>query len=167
MSFQNLVTSYFSGEVREALIFILPLGLLSLSFGGWLLLANPSSFTKGVAIPFLGMGLMLTLVGGGVALRTPAQVAALTLTNVHDSSRAVVTSEVTRMAGVNTRWAYYLAIWAAFGAVGLALRFLIAAPFARGLGVALVFFSGVGLLVDGFAERRAHEYAVGLEQVAP
>jgi hypothetical protein len=33
----------------------------------------------------------------------------------------------------------------------------------HGVGVALVFFSGVGLLVDGFAERRARPYTASLE----
>ena len=37
MRFLDAMTLYFQGEKTEALVFILPLGLLSLVFGGWLL----------------------------------------------------------------------------------------------------------------------------------
>jgi BCD family chlorophyll transporter-like MFS transporter len=50
----------------------------------------------------------------------------------------------------------------AFGVGGLVLRFALSADFAHGLGIALVFFAGVGLLVDGFAERRTHPYGAAL-----
>ena len=35
--------------------------------------------------------------------------------------------------------------------------------FFQGLGIALVFFAGVGLLIDGFAERRTHPYVEALK----
>lgn len=55
------------------------------------------------------------------------------------------------------------------GVIGLALRILMKNDFAHGLGIALVFFSGVALLIDGFAERRARIYTSALmeEKVAP
>ena len=52
-----------------------------------------------------------------------------------------------------------------FGVVGLILRFVIPTDFAQGLGIALIFFSGVGLLVDGFAERRTHPYMKALTEI--
>lgn len=51
------MTTYFQGEKTEALVFILPVGLLSLVFGGWLVSENQGGFARGVAIPFLLMGL--------------------------------------------------------------------------------------------------------------
>jgi lipoprotein signal peptidase len=51
-----------------------------------------------------------------------------------------------------------LAIWLTFAVVGLLLRFTVNSDFYQGLGIALVFFAGVGLLIDGFAERRTHPY---------
>lgn len=152
------VTAYFGGELRESLIFILPMGLLSLVFGLWLWLDTPTSYTRGVAVPFLVMGLVMSVIGGGVGFRTPAQIERLRA-DVQAQPEAAVAAESARMSGVNARWTPYLWVWAAFGVAGLALRFGTAHAGARGLGVALVFFSGVGLLVDGFAERRAHEYA--------
>ena len=53
MALMDAVQIYFQGEKIEALLFILPLGLLSVVFGLWLITDNPNSFAKGVAIPFL------------------------------------------------------------------------------------------------------------------
>lgn len=156
------MTTYFRGEQIEALVFILPVGLLSLVFGGWLVSAGANGFARGVALPFLVMGLVMTVVGGVVGFRTPAQVEQL-----HESfARAPETAraeERARMGKVNRAWPVYLAAWAAFGVLGLGLRFLTRGDFSRGVGIALVFFSGVGLLVDGFAERRARPYTAALE----
>jgi hypothetical protein len=71
------------------------------------------------------------------------------------------------MEKVNKAWGKYLVLWALIGAVGLGLRFVTHGDFTHGLGIALVLFSGVGLMVDGFAERRAHAYAAVLEGVSP
>ncbi|MBM4227331.1 MAG: AraC family transcriptional regulator [Gammaproteobacteria bacterium] len=67
------LSAYFEGEKIEALVFILPLGLLSLVFAGWLITDGQSGFSRGLAIPFLVMGLVMTTVGGVVGYRTPAQ----------------------------------------------------------------------------------------------
>ena len=49
------------------------------------------------------------------------------------------------------------------------LRFATRGDLTQGLGIALVFFAGVGLLIDGFAERRTHPYTAALSaaQAAP
>lgn len=51
-----------------------------------------------------------------------------------------------------------LDLWGLMGVLGLGLRFATAGDFSQGLGIALVLFAGVGLMVDGFAERRAYTY---------
>jgi hypothetical protein len=51
------------------------------------------------------------------------------------------------------------------GVAGLLLRFATRGDFTQGLGIALVFYAGVGLIVDGFAERRTHPYTAALERV--
>ena len=157
---------YFQGEKIEALVFILPLGLLSLVFGGWLFTDGGSGFARGVAIPFLLMGLVMTTVGATVGLRTPAQVSALE-SAVHSDAPAARAAEVVRMSKVNGAWKIYLAVWAAFAVAGIALRFATHSDFLQGLGIALVFFAGVGLLVDGFAERRTHPYTEALTAAHP
>jgi len=153
---------YFEGEKLEALIFILPVGLASLVFGAWLLVDAPGSFARGVAIPFVLMGLLMGTVGAVVGYRTPAQVNTLSAA-VETGQAAALQAELSRMEAVNRAWPRYLLLWAVFGVVGLALRFAGFGDFLQGLGVALVFFAGVGMLVDGFAERRTHAYTAALK----
>ena len=62
------------------------------------------------------------------------------------------------MEKVNKAWNVYLTAWLIFTIVGLGLRFLTNSEFLRGIGIALVFFAGIGLMIDGFAERRARIY---------
>lgn len=156
---------YFHGEKVEALVFILPVGLLSLVFGGWLVTDGGSGFARGVAIPFLLMGLVMTTVGATVGFRTPAQVAAVQVA-LHSDPSAAQAAETARMVKVNGAWKIYLVMWAVFGVTGLVLRFASRNDFLQGLGIALVFFAGVGLLVDGFAERRTHPYTDALSAQA-
>jgi hypothetical protein len=156
---------YFQGEKVEALVFILPMGLLSLVFGAWLFSDGPTSFTRAVAIPFLAMGLVMTAVGGVVGFRTPTQVAQLQH-GVQNDARTSIAAESARMDKVNEAWGKYLILWGLMGVLGLGLRFAMSGDFANGLGMALVFFAGVGLMVDGFAERRAHAYAAVLHDAS-
>ena len=161
MNLHDVMTTYFQGEKTEALVFILPLGLLSLVFGGWLLSDGGGGFARGVAIPFLVLGLVMTAVGGSVGFRTPAQVETLQASFAR-APEATRIAEVARMEKVNRAWPVYLVAWALVGVAGLALRFGARGDFSQGLGIALVFFSGVGLLIDGFAERRARPYTEAL-----
>ncbi len=156
---------YFQGEKIEALVFILPIGLLSLVFGAWLVVDGGDGFARGVAIPFLLMGLLMTTIGAVVGYRTPAQLVQLQAA-VKAEPEAARSAEVQRMSKVNGAWHIYLVRWGVFGIVGLALRFATRADFTQGLGIALVLFAGVGLLVDGFAERRTHPYTAGLQAAA-
>ncbi len=155
---------YFQGEKIEALVFILPIGLFSLVFGAWLLADGSSGFARGVAIPFIVMGLLMGTVGAVVGYRTPAQVTQLR-TTVQQAPEAARAGEIARMEKVNRAWKFYLVAWGLFGVTGLVLRFATRGDFTQGLGIALVFFAGVGLLVDGFAERRTHPYTAALERV--
>lgn len=157
---------YFQGEKIEALVFILPVGLLSIVFGAWLWSDGGPGFARGVAIPFLAMGLLMTTVGAVVGYRTPDQVERLHM-GLQQAPQATAAAESKRMAKVDAAWKYYLVLWAAFGVIGLALRFLSAQASLQGLGMALVFHAGVGLMVDGFAERRTHPYMAALAALAP
>ena len=152
---------YFQGEKTEALVFILPVGLLSLVFSAWLFTDGGGGFARGVAIPFLAMGLLMTTVGAVVGLRTPSQVVQLQQSLQRDPP-ATLAKELARMEAVGKAWHYYLAIWGVFGVAGLVLRFATRGDLTQGLSIALVFFAGVGLLIDGFAERRTHPYTAAL-----
>lgn len=162
MNLIDMMVDYLRGEKLEALVFILPLGLVSIVFGAWLLTDTKEAFFRGVAWPFVVLGLALTITGATVGFRTPAQVEQLSAAYVAEPEKTR-TEEQARMAKVNQAWPMYLTAWATFGIVGLLLRFALKNEFGRGIGTALVFFAGVGLLIDGFAERRAHPYTKALE----
>ena len=162
--FLQAIQIYFQGEKIEALVFILPIGLLSLVFGAWLLTDNANSFTRGVAIPFILMGFLMVIIGGIVGYRTSEQVASIEQSFQIDPSDAIKI-EIERMRKVNNAWPIYLAIWGVMGVVGLGLRFLTPSDFLQGLGILLVFFAGVALLVDGFAERRTQPYMAVMESL--
>lgn len=66
----HAIDLYFQGEKLEALVFILPVGLLSLVLGVWLFSDGSSSSTRAVAIPFLAMGLVMSAVGGAAPTST-------------------------------------------------------------------------------------------------
>ena len=101
-----------------------------------------------------------------VGYRTPSQVDDIER-SFRSEPKAAVQAEAVRMAKVDRAWKYYLVIWGLFGVIGLALRFATGSDFLQGLGIALVFFSGVGLLVDGFAERRGRSYGSAIEAFTP
>jgi hypothetical protein len=157
----DLMSGYLLGEKLESLVFIVPLGLLSVLFGAWLLTERSAPFARGAGWPFLVIGLLLAGTGAVVGFRTPAQVERLTaaFTAAPEAARA---EELARMEKVNRSWSTYVTLWATFAVAGLVLRFALRSPLAHGVGAALLFFAGVGLLVDGFAEHRAHGYTEAL-----
>jgi hypothetical protein len=171
MKLSDLMTGYLLGEKLESLVFIVPLGLLSVLFGAWLLAERSAPFARGAGWPFLVIGLLLAGTGAVVGFRTPAQVERLTA-DFATAPEAARAGELARMEKVNRAWSTYVALWATFAVAGLALRFALRSPLAHGVGAALLFFAGVGLLVDGFAEHRARGYAEALageraDRVAP
>ena len=100
MKFLETMLPYFQAEKIEALVFILPIGLLCLVFGGWLLSEGQPGFSRGVAIPFVVMGLVLSIVGGTVGFRTPMQTAQIQQAYEADPTTALK-SESARMEKVN------------------------------------------------------------------
>ena len=158
MKFLETMLPYFQAEKLEALIFILPIGLLCMVFGGWLLSEGQPGFSRGVALPFITMGLVISVIGGTVGFRTPSQVAEIQRSYTANSTETIEAERV-RMEKVNKAWSWYLAIWIIFVIFGMSLRLLTQSDFFRGLGIALVFFAGIGLMIDGFADKRARIYS--------
>lgn len=164
-TFLDLMHDYFKGERAEALLFIAPLGVASLIASAYLFLGARDVFSRGVGVPCLVLGLLLTGVGGSVALRTASQVSTFEA-RYQANATSAVKEELARMRKVNAAWPTYLAFWVGFAVAGIALRFGLRSDFAQGLGVALVFFGGAGMIIDGFAERRARPYTAALEAQA-
>ncbi len=165
----SVMTTYFFGEKTEAFVFILPLGLLLLVFGAWLWVDSSGGFMRGVAMPLIAMGLLMGTVGAVVGLRTPSQLAQLqnALEQPSEVAQTNLKAEIARIAKVNAAWKTYLVMWGLMGVVGLCLRFASQSELLQGMGIALVVCCGFGLMVDGFAERRAHTYEAALVKNQP
>jgi hypothetical protein len=165
MPFLQTMQTYFRGERLEALFYIGPAGLVLFALAATALRGERTAFDWGLAAPCILFGLVLAGVGVGVGLRTPAQVAALEK-EYAEAPKAMVEKELPRMQGVNRNWPIYLSVWAGLVAVGFILRFALKAGWAHGLGAGLMLAGALGVLIDGFAERRARPYTAALEALA-
>jgi hypothetical protein len=108
------------------------------------------------------VGLLMSTVGSVVGYRTPSQVTGI-VRALEVDQQSGVRGEIKRMTRVNGAWHLYLVMWGLFGITGLVLRFAATNELLRGMGIALVFIAGLGLLVDGFTERRTQPYVNALE----
>jgi len=164
MSFHEVMQTYFRGEKLEALFFILPVGVLLITLGVVALKAERGGYAWGIAVPSLIFGLVLIGTGIGVGMRTSGQVAELEQ-SFTKTPASMVKKELPRMQKVNANFRTTFYMFGVLAAVGLALHYL-NAGWGRGLGAVLILVGAIGLLVDGFAERRAEPYTAALEQLA-
>jgi hypothetical protein len=165
MSFIEAMQTYFRGEKLEALFFILTIGVALIAFGIVALKAETGGFAWGVAIPAILFGLVLVGTGIGVAWRTDAQVAELKKAYETDAA-AMAKEEMPRMEKVNANFRTTFYVFGILAAVGLGLHYLAGPTVGRGLGAMLILVGALGLLVDGFAERRAVPYTQALQEEA-
>lgn len=165
MSFIEIMHTYFRGEKLEALWFILPAGILLVILGGVTVKAERGGFAWGVAIPCLLFGLILIGTGIGVGTRTNGQVAEIEQI-FQENPAAMVQKELPRMEKVNSNFKLTFTVFGALVAVGLIIHYFGGPNWGRGVGAALILISAIGLLVDGFAERRAEPYTAALEEIA-
>ena len=78
----------------------------------------------------------------------------------------MVQKELPRMEKVNSNFKLTFTVFGALVAVGLIIHYFGGPNWGRGVGAALILISAIGLLVDGFAERRAEPYTAALEEIA-
>ncbi len=161
MDFTDQMHTYFRGEKTEALCFILPVGLALLALAVTAIKAEPGGFAWGVAIPCALFGLIFTATGIGVGFRTAGQVADIEQ-RFQDDPAALARSELDRIEKVNRNFRLTYIVFGVLTAVGLAIHYLAGPNLGRGLGAAIMLVSAIGLLVDGFAERRAEPYTAVL-----
>lgn len=162
MTFLDTMQSYFRGERVESLVFIAPFGLFCLMMAAAALRVERNAFGWGFAVPMILLALLGLGVGGGVGLRTPGQLEKLT-TQYQQDPKTFLAEELPRMEKVNRNWPIYRAAWITFVLAGLGLRFGLSADWAHGLGIGLMFLGAAGIIIDGFAERRAHVYVDALQ----
>ena len=165
MDFLTIMQTYFRGEKIEAALFIAPAGLLlmALAVGAWR--SESGALMWGAVIPAAIFGLLLTGTGIGIAARTAGQVAALEAGFSTDIA-AMVQTELPRMQTVMSNFALTQPVFGGFALLGLVLRFGVRTDWAASAGSVLVAVGGAILLIDCFAERRAHPYVAALETLA-
>lgn len=149
---------YFAGESSEAWAFT-GLGVGSLGVGAGLF-AEGSPRMQGAAVPLFAVGLLQLVLGVGLWIRTPPQVAALDA-QLTSNPADVVRAERARMSRVMRGFGLYKATEVAlfFGGVGLAgVGGVTRTDFALGAGLSLAAEALVMLLLDFYAEARGHAY---------
>ncbi|MGI9305602.1 MAG: hypothetical protein ACR2RB_23285 [Gammaproteobacteria bacterium] len=165
MSFIEIMNTYFRGEKLEAYWFILPAGVALVLLGAVAFKVEKGGFALGVAIPCLLFGLILIGTGLGVGTRTAGQIAEIHNAFLEDPV-TIGRKELARMEKVNAnfRMTYF-----AFGVLvlaGLLVHYFGGGNWGRGLGAMLILAGGIGLLIDGFAERRAEPYTAALQALS-
>ena len=155
MGMQEQMVGYFAAEKAESWLFILA-GVVAVGVAVWLLVTGHSY--RGMAYPLIAVGLIQLVVGGTVAFRTDAQVAALTQ-QLATSPSAFQRAEVPRMEAVMRNFEIYKLVEVGLLLVGVGLAY----AFRRkellyGVGVGLVMQASLMLVLDLFAEKRGDDY---------
>ncbi len=161
MPFVEILQTYFRGEKLEAWFFIFPAGLALVALGVVALRESRGGYAWGVAVPCILGGLALVATGVGVGARTDRQVSEL-LAGYHDAPAQMVEVELPRMERVNANFRSTHVIFGVMAVLGLGFLYGVPKDWALGLGQALVLLAGIGLVVDGFASRRAVPYTEAL-----
>lgn len=156
MDLLQITQSYFRGERWEALWFVVPLGLAFAFYGVVALRAESGGFAWGAAVPAFVFAALLLVPGLTIVARTPAQVAAV-VTGLKSDRTATVRTERDRMATVMANFRTYRWAFLALVLIGL-VGALVPIDWLRSAGAVLVVGGGMGLVIDGFAERRGHVY---------
>lgn len=164
MSFIEIMHTYFRGEKLEALFYILPIGLLLVFAGITALKAEKGGFAWGIAMPFILFGLVLVGMGIGIGVRTNGQVAALEKAYIENPD-VMVRTELPRMEKVNANFKLTFIVFGLLSAAGLFIHYLGGMNWGRGIGAAFILIGALGLLIDGFAERRAIPYTKALHEI--
>jgi hypothetical protein len=156
------LAQYFAAE-RQGGFVLVALGLLSLGFAAYLW-ANRSAFLA-MAWPLLVFGVLQIVIGLVVALRTPAQVAALDQ-GLRTSAAATVPAERARMTKVNASFQIIKAAEVAVIALGVLLVVLLPHSSAwAAVGLGLLVEATALLVFDAFAQHRAAGYTEWLAQL--
>ena len=155
----NHMSSYFSAEKQESLIF-LAVGLVAIGISIWLWMNGHR--LKSMAYPLVAIALMQMVVGGSIYLRTDTQLSTLSA-QLQTNPAALKAEETTRMQTVMSNFSIYKAVEMVLLIVGVGMiAFLQRHDVAAGIGVGLVLQAAFTLTLDIFAEARGADYLTAL-----
>ncbi len=160
------IEKYFAAEKAESVVFIL-WGVAAIIIGLILLIWFRNAFNKGFVIPFGIVAMLHILVGASVFARADNQ----RINNVYamDMDPASLRNEeVPRMekvikSFVVLRWTE-LSLFIVAVVLIMVYRTQPEKSLYFGIGVGLCIQAAMTLILDFFAEKRAHEYCQGLKQ---
>jgi hypothetical protein len=153
---------YFTAEKQESLFFI-SIGIIAFIVA--LYLFKTDSPYKGMMYPLILIAIIQLVVGGSVFFRTDNQVAALK-TQLHDNPQAYKSEESSRMGTVMKNFRIYKGIEIFLLILGIILTFLFRDKnLWYSIGIGLIIQSSLMLMLDLFAEKRAHEYVFYIQKL--
>jgi hypothetical protein len=160
--------TYFDGEKHAGPVFF-GAGLLGVGAGTGMVIRG-GDIVRGAGFPLIGIGLVQSIVGATLLLRTDTQVARLDAQLAKDPA-AFKRDESKRIDGVN-KSLYLLMVLESALIVGGATTAVVASQkdcckTLQGVGLGLAAQSAVTLMLDLFALARAREYADSLRRFDP
>ena len=159
-----MIQSYFDSE-KKAGFFVCALGLLFCTLGSAFFLSAMPPFYIGMAVPFLGIGIIQVFVGATIARRSDFQIRDMQKL-LGEAPNEFVALESPRMGKVVRSFVFYRWIEGAFILLGIALILLNSELlFSKGLGVGLLAQGIIMMVFDYFAEKRGEKYITFIEKV--
>lgn len=159
----NFVTTYFTEEKIESLFFsIIGITSICLALIFWFIIKY--SFYKGLAFPFLLVGLIQIIVGTTVYISSPKDITRIEQLIRHEPQK-IQTEELPRMEVVMKSFTIYKWIEIILILTGIILFILFynsSQIFWKGLGLGIIIQAGLMLTLDIVAEKRALDYIEAL-----
>jgi lipoprotein signal peptidase len=153
---------YFTAEKQESLFFI-TIGIIAFIVS--LYLFKTDSPYKGMMYPLIFIAIIQLTVGGTVFFRTDNQVAALK-TQLHDDPQTYKSAELSRMGAVIKNFRVYKGIEIILLILGIVLTCIFREKdLWYFVGIGLIIQSSLMLVLDLFAEKRAHDYLRFVENI--
>jgi len=159
---EKIIQTYFYGQNKEALWLLIPAGIGFIYIVSIAFKTQSMSFTKGLGIPLLILGLVSIFAGIYMPIRNSKQIKEITQMAIENPEQTI-NMEIDRMDKMKVSITRITYICGVSGICGLILFFVLNLQWSKGLGAALIIFSAYGLLVDGgFATNRVKKYKTAL-----
>ena len=160
------IEKYFVDEKQESLLFLV-IGLIAIALAVAFYFYWKTEILKGAAIPLVIIGLIQSIVGYAVYARSDEQRISIVYSMDMDPGK-LKSDEMPRMKKVIRNFVIYRWTEILLLIAGIILIFLYRGnadkSFWLGLGIALSIQSAIMVSADLVAEKRASNYASGLEQ---